>query len=656
MFWGRPFVADQRQALQNLPTVPAQHKIPLSARTMRVFQPRYSTGVAWVDVIDGGTGFLDEFPVTFVGVGGGASGIGRARGGVLQCIAITAYGSYTGTPTANVSAGLGTGAVLQVYMVDPGADAQALGITDVVWCYVNGDLTFAASITSRGITLQGTINGLVDYPANNAAALAYDGQPVPVAWLLPESRAFGACHRAAFLTLKQTDVQNLVGVTAAHFDDPSPDFPSIRANDSSRSGGSFDSETLAGFRPAYVSELQLASITQDNFNWTTKTWPTSLGNWLTSNPGTNVSAPNRTEYLAHLRAGTLQFHQNLRASYGTSIQYVSGNLFDPMPRVDYPAWLLPRFDVCLFEPETPEYSGASPVDYAQRYTRLWVNVKTCDGAGVDCVPHLQPLRNDQTYASTRAMRVAVLKQQIALAYALGARPTYPYDVYLYPWTAGQNERWFAKAADGFAPLYAFVRDYPSLFDGTWARGALLLACDVDTSTNRAVSNANILGWADVCLRNGVPAVIYPLGGVYQRRLDVERTALRVVDCSTPSAVTAALSALPNYVTIGNFNFTNWSVHGAATLSGTFTDVFTTIRNRSDGIVVHVVNCDNTTRSGLSMRLQRWALPDSGFARIRATWYEPGIAPQTITATITATGLTVSLPPVSLWGILEIVRN
>jgi hypothetical protein len=659
MILGRRFIPNPREALENLPSVePLERKIPQSARTMRVFQPRYATGVAWVDIINGGTGFLDEFPVTFSGTGpGGATGIGRARGGVLQCIAVTAYGNYTGPVTANLSAGGGAGAVTQVYTVDPGAVAESLGITDVVWCYTNGDLTFANSITSRGIRLQGSMNGLVDYPSGNAgAALAYDGQPVPVAWLLPEARAFGASWRTGYLTLKQAEAAALVGVSAVHFDDPAPDLSAIRANDSARSGGPLDSETLAGFRPGYVAELQAVPITQDNFNWTTKTWPTSTGNWLTGNPGTNVSAPNRLGYLAHLRQGIIRFHEALRMSFPSSIRYRSGNTFDPMFRIDYSGYLLRVFDLALFETETPEYSGLTPTDYAQRFTRPWVNIKSCEGARVGCIPHFQVLRNDQTYASTRAMRVAVMKPQIALGYALGANPTYPWDIYLYPWTAGQNERWFAKPSDGFDPLYEFVADYPQLFDGTRAPGALLLACDVDTSDNRAVTNANILGWADVCLRNAVPVIMYPLGGTYSRDLNLEKQVLRVVDCSTPSAVTAALSTLPNYATIGSFPFTRWSEYFTCRLTGTFTDVFPIVRCKQDRLLVHITNFDNTVRSGLSLRVQPHALPGSGFSRLSGTWYAPGASPQTVSVTATPLGLTASLPNVDVWGVLELVKS
>lgn len=643
-----------RNTLAQAPAIPQALKLPLSARPIRFLMPRSINEVTWVRVDSGGSGYSTAPTVSFSGGGGsGASAVARVRGGQVRAIAMTGHGSgYTSAPTVSFSGGGGTGAAATAIRLDPLSYAQGASATDLVWYYPGGAHAMGAAFLAAGITVQESINGLVDRTATPAAAaVSWDGQPVPVPWLMPSERAFGASRRAAYLATKSAEAAGLTNGSAAHFDDAAPDLSALRGTESSRAGGPFDAETLAGFNPSYVTSLQGAGITQDAWNWGTKTWSTTTGNWATN----YSSGPNWDAFLAHLRAGIVAFHQSLRAAYPSSVKYVSANTYDPLPRRDYSAWLIPAFDVGMFETDSDAISTrvaeGTPVEYAQRFTRLWLNIKTTTGAGADCMPHLQPMLDDETYASTRAARIAVLLQQVALAYALGGRPLYPCDTFLKPWGAGQNERWFAEAGDGFQPLYAMVRDWPELFDGTRDHGALLLACDIDTADNRAVSAGNLLGWADVCLRNAVPALIYPLGGSYQRRTALEAKALRVVDCATPSPVTAALATLPNYRTIAAQPFASWTQFSAASLQGTFTDVFAVPRVRDDGLVIHVVNMDGTARSGLSLTARWWALPS--LKRNRVRWFEPGQPPRAIPYSTDAEGLRMTLPTVGTWGVIRI---
>ncbi len=641
--------------LEGQPAIPQTAKISLSARPIRFLQPRTINEVTWVRVDNGGSGYATAPTVSFTGGGGsGATAVARIRGGVVQCVAVLTHGNgYTSAPTVVFTGGGGSSASATAIRLDPLAFAQAASATDLVWYYPGGSYTMGNAFLAAGISVQESINGLVDRIASpSAAAVSWDGQPVPVAWLMPSERAFGASYRSGYLALKRTEAAGLTTATAAHYDDPAPDLSALRARDTSRTGGPFDAETLAGFNPSYVSVMQGAGITQDVWNWSTKAYATATGNWATN----YATASNWSNFVAHLRRGIVAFHQALRASYPSVVRYVSGNTYDPMPRIDYSGYLVRAFDLAMFENDADEWSTrvveGTPSDYAQRFTRLWVNIKTVTGCGVDCMPHLQPMRNDETYTSTRAQRIAVLLQQYALAYALGGRPLYPCDTYLEPWTAGQNERWFAEAGDGFIPLNNMVKDYPFLFEGTADSGALLLACDVETNDNRAVNAGGILGWADMCLRNAVPAILYPLNGGYARRGDLEERALRIVDCSTPSPVTAALSGLANYRTIANQPVTSWSQWSAARLTGTFTDVFVIPRTKTGSTILHVVNMDGVSRAGLSLMVQPWALPSLRLSRVR--WYEPGQPPVDLSTVVGPTGLRVALPTVSLWGIIEVV--
>ena len=640
--------------LEGQPAIPQTAKISLSARPIRFLQPRTINEITWVRVDNGGSGYATAPTVSFTGGGGsGATAVARIRGGAVQCVAVLTHGNgYTSAPTVVFTGGGGSSASATAIRLDPLAFAQAASATDLVWYYPGGSYTMGNAFLAAGISVQESINGLVDRIASpSAAAVSWDGQPVPVAWLMPSERAFGASYRSGYLALKRTEAAGLTTATAAHYDDPAPDLSALRARDTSRTGGPFDAETLAGFNPSYVSVMQGAGITQDVWNWGTKAYATATGNWATN----YATASNWSNFVAHLRRGIVAFHQALRASYPSVVRYVSGNTYDPMPRIDYSGYLVRAFDLAMFENDADEWSTrvveGTPSDYAQRFKRLWVNIKTVTGCGVDCMPHLQPMRNDETYTSTRAQRIAVLLQQYALAYALGGRPLYPCDTYLEPWTAGQNERWFAEAGDGFIPLNNMVKDYPFLFDGTTDHGALLLACDVETNDNRAVNSSGILGWADACLRNAVPAILYPLNGGYARRTDLEAQAIRVVDCSTPSTVTGALSTLPNYRTLANQPVTSWSQWSAAKLTGTFTDVFVIPRVKDGATVLHIVNMDGATRAGLTLSVQQWALPNRQLSRVR--WFEPGQAVQELSAAAGTTGLTLTLPTLSVWAVILI---
>lgn len=643
----------QAMTLAGQPSVNPLLRVPLSARPMRVLFARKQNEVAWVRVDAGGTGYATAPTVSFSGGGGaGAAAVALVRGGAVQAIAVTANGTnYTSAPTVSFSGGGGTSAAATAIRVDPLADAQSLGVTDLVWHYPNGDFSLVNSFKAAGISAQETINGTVARTETGAAALSWDGQAVPVAWLQPSETAFGASRRAGYLALKAGEAGALTAGTAAHFDDPAPDLSATRALSTSRTGGPFDAETLASFDPSYVAAMQAAGITQDGWNWATKAFSTATGNWATN----YATAPNWQAFLTHLRAGVVQFHQALRTHYPNTVGYVSGNCYDPMPRRDYSGYLVRGFEAALFETDSDQFSTrvaeGTPANYAQRFTRLWLNIKTVTGAGRDCLPHLQPPLNDETYSSARTQQVTVLKQQIALSYALGGRPLYPYDTYVFPWAAGQNERWFAQAGDGFAPLFQFVADYPELFDGTSDNGGLLLACDVETPDQREVTDAQMLGWANVCLRNAVPAILYPLNGGYSRNTAAEAAAFRVIDCSSPSAVTAALSSLPNYRTIANQPIGTWAQWSAAKLSGTFADVFVIPRTKAGATVLHIVNMDGASRTGLRLVVQQWALPNRKLSRVR--WFEPGQAPQEMSAAAGVVGLALNLPALSEWAVLLI---
>lgn len=642
--------------LAGQPAVPQPLKLPLSARLIRFLQPRDIGQVTWIRVDTPGT-YSGVPTVTVTGPGlSGVQAVARMRGNGVRSIAVLQHGQgSTGAVTVSFSGGGETvPATATAFRIDPLSYAQAASATDLVWYYPGGAPAMGNAFLAAGISVQETINGLVDRVASpTAAATSWDGQPVPVAWLMPSERAFGASRRAGYLALKRAEAAALTSGTAAHFDDPVPDLSALRARDTSRTGGPFDSETLAGFNPNYVSVMQgpPASITQDVWNWAIKDWATTTSNWST-NYNTEASW---NSFMAHLRAGGVAFHEALRDAYPSAIRYISGNVYNPLFRRDYNGYLVRAFSVGMHETDadawTTRVAEGTPLDYAQRYTLLWCNGKTVTGGGADWAPHLQPMRNDETYSSTRPQQVTVLLQQYALCWALGGRPLYPCDTYCEPTAAGQQERWFAEPGDGFLTMNTFVATYTFLFDGTVDNGALALLCDVETNDNRAVTSNGILGWAEMCLRNAVPAIMYPLNGGYPRRTDLEAQAIRVIDCSTPSAVTGALSTLPNYRTLAQQPVSSWAQWSVAKLTGTFTDVFVIPRTKPGATVLHIVNMDGVTRAGLTLRVQQWALPSREVSRVR--WFEPGLAPQELSAAAGPTGLLLTLPTLSVWAVILI---
>jgi len=641
--------------------------IPLSARTMRVAFPRTTTGatfgVLWVEVTAGGSGYTNGAAVTFTGGGGsGATGVMLVRGGVVFAVLITAVGdNYTSAPTPVFTAGGGSSAAGTAHLTTLVSDLRAAFATDCVWHYL-ADSAFNASVVAAGIRLQGTLSGQITYDLGNtallsAATLAFNGQPVPVGFLPKQSRTFGASWRAAYRTYQSTQLATVIasGVGAVQFDDPASDLLANRSVDPIYSGGPFDSETLAAFgQPGLVAAIQAQSVTQDSYNWTAvqanQQYVTESSNWNTTfNAWTGYAA-----FVSHLKAGVRALHSSIRSQAGSRLYTV--NAYDPFPKDNSSAWILPSADGTLFETDPTTYSGAS-IGNAERYTRIWVNVKTCEGAGTLCIPHLQPLQSSAsvnsgaTPTATRTARVSLLLKQTALCYALGARPTYPYDIFLLPWDATLgNERWFAKSSDGFVPLFQFVRDYPELFDNTVSRNALLLAYDTGQDSQ---TNANIMTQADTCLRNGVPATIYPLGAGYSRNPAAEAGALRVINCSglgtaSPSTLTAAI---PRIVELSSFGTSNWAAFSAGRLTGTLTDCFAIPRIGVDAYICHVVNFDSAAKTDLVLTVPWWAL--ANLKRNRVTWYAPGAAPVELANTATDTGLRVTLPSMTDWGVLRV---
>ena len=97
------------------------------------------TGVAWIAMTSGGSGYTSSFAVTFTGGGGsGATGTAYVRNGSVVGVRMTSYGSgYTSTPTPDFSAGSGTGAAGTAQVGVPLPDFRELEIYTNTACTIN---------------------------------------------------------------------------------------------------------------------------------------------------------------------------------------------------------------------------------------------------------------------------------------------------------------------------------------------------------------------------------------------------------------------------------------------------------------------------------------------------------------------------------------
>jgi hypothetical protein len=638
-----------RSTLAQLAAFPLDGAFPLDSRLISVRDPRPLNSIGWTLVTAGGSGYGAKgstFPVTYAGSTATGVAIVGDAGAVVAVRQTSGGGVHASDPAAIFSAGPGTGAAGTGIRWNPLADMAAMQATHLAWHYAT-DPSFVAQVLAAGIAVQATLSGMVFdshlYP--DACCTSMDGQRVPVGWLQGLGRSFGASYRPAYFTYQQDRIAPLLamGVVGLQFDDPTSDISALHSLTGIGTGGSFDASTQAGFRGGtWQAELVAAGVTQQTYNWATQTFTGPAGNWSARYSSANpADFPARGEFIDHLWAGVMAFQRRMHASLGQRAYTV--NAYDQGPRESSMGLLVGVGTGSMTETDTDRYSGAAPVAFGERMTKLWVNARTPQGAGKGCALQLQALRNDMTYTSTRQARLALMRKQAALTYALGALPLYPFDVYLYPFNDApgatvQNERFFAQQGDGFLPIYGLVARYGELFRDLNARHALLLACDVSID---GVSQATVQQWADTALRQGVPVGIYPMGPGIPRMPEVEAAALRLINCTPGSPHTDALSG-PNVTTLAGTPISVWGRWTAATVSGG-TDVFALPRYSPRRMVTHVLNFD-AAPAALTLTLSRWAVPRRG-----ALWcVEPGQRPRRLTSRRTAAGFSVQLGTVTDW--------
>lgn len=199
--------------------------------------------------------------------------------------------------------------------------------------------------------------------------------------------------------------------------------------------------------------------------------------------------------------------------------------------------------------------------------------------------------SDWAFVKTRGC-ANLVRLWIALSYACGQRLMCPHKAWCY--IPGQGTEYYYGPAERYAPLYRFVRRHADLFDGHRPVGPLAPPPDLpaafDTWDQRETWRA--------ALEREAPQPLSPAEHIW---------------------------AFP--------------------------------RRRADGhLTVHCLNLDYhpaddrlTPRAAVTLALSRAVC---GGPYRQATWHTPDAEPQTLALTVGDTHLTVTLPALDVWGILE----
>jgi hypothetical protein len=549
-------------------------------------------------------------------------------------------------------------------MMNPHTETAAAQLSDIVWCY-STDAPFIAGFTSQGMRYQGTISSNISYvtpsvPDPLAVAkseISIAGHVSPIPWLAQFGIANASAHSSAYKAqqTQQINAFKALGITSVHHDDGEMQRWSTGYT---WAGGDWGPEALASFGvPDYRNQVLAAGVTAPAFPWdavpvTDRRFPADSNSayTMTARWGGEWTAPTgawplRAEWKAHQSNAVLTYHRELKAVIGAGA-YTS-NMYDPRP-TEFSLGQLREVDGALFETDPPAGS--------EKWDRICMNIKSVQGLGRLCLPHLQPMAQGPAVSPqpTRLELVSVLRQQMAMVYALGAVPTYPLDVYRIGWgLTNDNDRFWGKLSE-FGDITQFVAANQSLFNDVVTPGRVLLAFDLDF-VHGSSQIALWRSWCDAMLRAGVSFGFYLLGGVAGvRRPEVEASAVAIIKAH---ADTAAFTGLPAHktFTLAQMPTSRWVDWSMARLTGTFTNVFVVPRRIGRSLIVHVCNFDMSggatlARAGLSLEL----LPPCIIGPVQSvTVFRPGQAPVVPAVTATTRGLAFALPSILEWAVIRV---
>lgn len=344
---------------------------------------------------------------------------------------------------------------------------KAYAATRVEWLYAT-DAAFAASIRQQVPWLGVALNANGPLPDPAGYARDFDNQVLSAPWM----KTWGVhwittTHPVTREVMRAQLVKALtLGASAIQYDDPQ-----LQLFAGLYQSGDFNEATLRGFRPWLERNIDPAVARTAGLH----TMTGSYREWLVKEYGIRDARgyqqrfrklPSTPLWLAYLRWTVTDYFHWLKAEAAS----IAGR---PVP--------LSMNLGALFEPVevNPHFFLASLADYAMSETAItdrsrmvsqWAAARS---AGLGSVPSILP----RTRAENRIA--------IAHLYALGAQPIVPWDVYDGNDEQGRPRRFFGAAQD-YADLYQFVRQFPGLHDGLEVSPVVGVAVPVDRGQHEQI--------------------------------------------------------------------------------------------------------------------------------------------------------------------------
>ena len=328
------------------------------------------------------------------------------------------------------------------------AVARAFGATRVEWSYITEPDSIAAlrNVVGGG-HFGGAINNNVVIPGNAAAAHDFDGQPIIAPWMKSWGAIWNGCTAPEGLQSLKDWSSRLMALGMGSIQ---MDGAGMQLESEYFGGGDFSPSSLKGFE-AWAGQARAQGLARQ----LPAGAEADYRDWLRRNAGITSASeymakrgplPSTTVWRQYLSDSAAVCLEDLRKHIATAS---SGSVaFSANAPTPYP-WGAGAFLALL-----SDYVVSEVADVHDDFVGLVFSAAWLRAAGKRWAP-IFPLANQ---AKTRRC--------IAMAYACGANPVIPWDLWIPPSGTATTPppRVFSSPAD-HGDLYKFVRDHAGLFDG-----------------------------------------------------------------------------------------------------------------------------------------------------------------------------------------------
>lgn len=325
------------------------------------------------------------------------------------------------------------------------AVARAFGATRMVWSYIEPGAILDGLRDAVGGRFGGTLNNNLPTPGDRGLARDFDGNPIIAPWMASWGARYNTCAAPETMQVLRERIDRLVaaGVRDLQFDDAGMQFNAAFWN-----VGDLSPASLAGFAAWTRARREAGEDTPLS--------PEDAGryrDWLAERHGVTDTAdyvrrsgqfPSTPFWRRHLREtvqGCLDAVRSHLRDVGGPQASLSINLYTPYP------WS----NTVFFVDHADHLVGE--VDPAQS-----------DLARIALFSQWLALRGRHWSPVFPLTEVATLRRLIALAYAYGATPVVPWDVFIPPQGGAAPVRYFGRPED-FGDHFRFVRAHAGWFDG-----------------------------------------------------------------------------------------------------------------------------------------------------------------------------------------------